>query len=143
MAITGYFVDIDWVYHEILLGFMPVHGQHTGAHLAEVLLGVLSDHGIVDRVIAITTDNASNNKTMVESLCESIRQIDLPDSTEIIRVPCLAHVIQLSLKDLLGLMKANPKNDKTATVWSEENGGILQQAKLQKGIIYTLAKVYI
>jgi len=52
-------------------------------------------------------------------------------------------VIQLSLKDLLGLMKANPKNDKTATVWSEENGGILQQAKLQKGIIYTLAKVYI
>ncbi|KAJ5393045.1 hypothetical protein N7465_012019, partial [Penicillium sp. CMV-2018d] len=42
--------------------------------------------------------------------------IDLPDSTEIIWVPCLAHVIQLSLKDLLGLMKANPKNDKTATV---------------------------
>ncbi|KAJ5393039.1 hypothetical protein N7465_012013 [Penicillium sp. CMV-2018d] len=105
MAITGYFVDIDWVYHEILLGFMPVHGQHTSAYLAEVLLGVLSDHGIVDR-------------------------IDLPDSTEIIRVPCLTHVIQLSLKDLLGLIKANPKNDKTVT-----------QAKLQKGIIYTLVKV--
>jgi hypothetical protein len=122
---------------------MPVHGQHTGAHLAEVLLSVLSDYRIVNRVITITTDNASNNKTMVESLCESIRQIDLPDSTEIIRVPCLAHVIQLSLKDLLGLMKANPKNDKTATVWSEENGSILQQAKLQKGIIYTLTKVYI
>ncbi|KAJ5366096.1 hypothetical protein N7541_000037 [Penicillium brevicompactum] len=136
IAITGY---LD--YHKILLGFIPIHGQHTGAHLAEILLEVLQEHQIIDRVIAITTDNASNNKTMVDSLCESIQRVDLPLSTEIIRVPCLAHVIQLSLKDLLGLMKVNPKNDKTATVWSEENGNALQQAKRQKGIIYTLAKV--
>ena len=122
---------------------MPVYGQYTGAHLAEVLLGILSDHRIVNRVITITTNNTSNNKTMVESLYKSIRQIDLPDSTEIIRVLYLAYMIQLSLKDLLSLMKANPKNNKTATVWSEENGGILQQAKLQKGIIYTLTKIYI
>ena len=94
-------------------------------------------------MIAITTNNTSNNKTIVESLYKSIRQIDLPDSTKIIRVLCLAYMIQLSLKDLLSLIKANLKNDKTATVWSEENGSILQQAKLQKGIIYTLIKVYI
>lgn len=93
MAIKGYFVDQKWDYHEILLGFMPIHGQHTGAHLAEILLEVLQEHQIVDRVIAITTDNASNNKTMVDSLCESIQRVDLPSSTEIIRVPCLAHVI--------------------------------------------------
>lgn len=40
-------------------------------------------------------------------------------------------------------MKVNPKNDKTATVWSKENGNALQQAKRQKGIIYTLAKVHL
>lgn len=143
IAITGYLVDQKWDYHEILLGFMSIYGQHTGAHLAEILLEVLQEHQIVDRVIAITTDNTSNNKTMVDSLCESIQQVDLPSSTEIIRVPCLAYVIQLSLKDLLRLMKVNPKNNKTATVWSEENGNALQQAKRQKGIIYTLAKVYL
>lgn len=141
MAITGYFVDANWDYHEILLGFMPVHGQHTGSNLADILLGVLQQQNIADRVIAITTDNASNNKTLVDSLCDSIERLELPNFTEIVRVPCLAHVIQLSLKDLLGLMKADPKNDKTATVWSEENGSLLQQAKRQKGIIYTLAKV--
>jgi hypothetical protein len=141
MAITSYFVDEKWDYHEILLGFMPIHGQHTGVHLSEVLFGVLQQHSIVDRVIAITTDNASNNKTLVESLCESIERIELPNFTKVVRIPCLAHVIQLSLKDLLGLMKVNPKNDKTTTTWSEENGSVLQQAKRQKGIIYTLAKV--
>lgn len=51
-------------------------------------------------------------------------------------------MIQLSLKDLLGLMKANPNNDTTHTVWSEEDDGLaLRKAKSEQGIIYTLAKV--
>jgi hypothetical protein len=93
-------------------------------------------------VLAVTTDNASNNKTLVENLTESIKNLNLPDSTQIVRIPCLAHVIQLSLKDLLGLMKANPNNDTTYSVWSEEaDGSALQKAKSEQGIIYTLAKV--
>jgi len=31
MAITGYFIDSDWVYREVLLGFKPLHGTHTGS----------------------------------------------------------------------------------------------------------------
>jgi hypothetical protein len=38
MAITGYFIDQDWNYREILLGFEPVHGTYTGANLSTVLL---------------------------------------------------------------------------------------------------------
>ena len=38
------------------------------------------------------------------------------------RIPCLAHVIQLSLKDLLGVMKAIPINETTRAVWSEDIG---------------------
>ncbi|KAJ5731814.1 uncharacterized protein N7483_006322, partial [Penicillium malachiteum] len=30
MAITGYFIDADWVYREGLLDFKPVYGAHTG-----------------------------------------------------------------------------------------------------------------
>jgi hypothetical protein len=93
-------------------------------------------------VLAVTTDNASNNKTLVDSLHHSIEALNLPDSTRAVRIPCLAHVIQLSLKDLLGLMKANPNNDTTDTVWSEEeNKSALEKARSEKGIIYTLAKV--
>ena len=39
-------------------------------------------------------------------------------------------------------MKANPNNDTTNTVWSEEdNRSALRKAKSKEGIIYTLAKV--
>jgi hypothetical protein len=38
-------------------------------------------------------------------------------------------------------MKANPKNDTTDTVWSEEDRSALQRAESKEGIIFTLAKV--
>lgn len=41
MAITGYFVDSGWNYHEILLGFELVYGQYTGSHLSEILQDIL------------------------------------------------------------------------------------------------------
>jgi hypothetical protein len=62
MAITGYIIDADWVYQEVLLDFKPLHGAHTGANLSDVLLETLVKHGIEDRVVGLTTDNASNNK---------------------------------------------------------------------------------
>jgi hypothetical protein len=61
MAITGYFIDVDWRYREVLLGFEPLHGSHTGVNLSVVLLDILKQHKIEDRVFAVTTDNASNN----------------------------------------------------------------------------------
>lgn len=41
MAVTGYFIDEDWNYREILLGFEPLHGTHTGVNLSSVLLDLL------------------------------------------------------------------------------------------------------
>ena len=68
MAVTGYFIDTDWPYQEVLLGFEPLHESHTGAYLSKVLQDILQQHNIETRVFVITTDNASNNMTLVESL---------------------------------------------------------------------------
>ena len=68
MAITGYFVDLGWNYREILLGFEPVYVQYTGIHLSGILEWVLRQHKIEDRVLVVIADNASNNKTLVDSL---------------------------------------------------------------------------
>lgn len=67
MAVTGYFIDTDWVYREVLLGFKPLHGTHTGVNLSAVLMKTLTEH----RIFGLTTDNASNNKTLAESLQQS------------------------------------------------------------------------
>jgi hypothetical protein len=82
-------------------------------------MDLLLQHNIVNRVLAVTTDNASNNYTLMQSIQESVQSFNLAQETTIIHIPCMAHVIQLSLKQLLGRMKANPKNE-TIEMWSEE-----------------------
>lgn len=138
MAITGYFIDEDWQYREVLLGFQPLSGTHSGENLSAILLGVLVQHQIQDRVLAITADNASNNNTLVNALQQS-----LSDTTTIIRVPCLAHVIQLSLNELLGQMKAEPTNETTDIRWTTERSQLAQaNANTRKrDITRTLNKV--
>ena len=57
------------------------------------------------------TDNASNNNTLMSSMQESLQSLELNNGSIIVRVPCIAYVIQLSLNDLLGKIKAIPKNE--------------------------------
>ena len=59
----------------------------------------------------MTTDNASNNKTLIAAVNNSIKKLHIETDSTIIQVPCLTHIIQLSLVDLLGKIKASLKND--------------------------------
>ena len=65
MAITGYFIDRDWNYRKLLLSFEPLDGAHSGMNLSEVLIEIFKKLNITDRVLAIISDNASNNITLV------------------------------------------------------------------------------
>jgi hypothetical protein len=46
MAVTVYFLDKDWNYREMLLGFEPLHGPHTGNNLSDVLYQLLKERGL-------------------------------------------------------------------------------------------------
>ena len=121
MAITGYFIDADWVYREVLLGFKPLYGAHIGTNLSSVFLQTLIEHNLKGRFFGITTDNTSNNKTLVDSLQQS-----LSDNVIITRILCLAYVIQLSLNRLLDRIKAVPLNDSAKTKWTEKQSRLAQ-----------------
>ncbi|EED18138.1 hypothetical protein TSTA_119020 [Talaromyces stipitatus ATCC 10500] len=97
MAVTGYFLDIDWNYREILLGFEPLSSSHTGAYLSTVLQQVLEEHQVETRILTVTTDNAANNSILIDSLSKSLQSLEIPN-----QIPYIAHVIQLSLNELLG-----------------------------------------
>jgi predicted nucleotidyltransferase len=134
MAVTGYFIDIYWEYREILLGFQPLSGSHTGVILGNVLFELLQKHTIEDRVLAVTTDNASNNGASMDNIQESLQSLELPNHTPYAQIPCMAHIIQLSLKALLGKMEANPKNGTDQMEWTGENED-------SRKIVHTLYKV--
>jgi hypothetical protein len=100
MAVTGYFIDQDWNYREILLGFKPLYRTHTSSNLNAVVFQLLQKHQIKDWVLTITTNDASNNSTLIESIQDSLQALKLPNQTPILRIQCIAHIIQLSLKEL-------------------------------------------
>lgn len=72
MAITAYFIDNEWNYRELLLGFEPLHGPHSGRNLSEVLLQLLRERQLLDRIFTVTTDNATNNDTLIRGLQEAL-----------------------------------------------------------------------
>ena len=143
MAITGYFIDRNWNYREILLGFEPLDGPHSGLNLSNVLIELFKKHDITARVLAVTSDNASNNTTLVKAVQESIDSLQLPGNPVIVRIPCLAYVIQLSLRELLRSVKADLQNDKVDKTISDvqAQARALRATQSQKAIVSTLVKV--
>lgn len=120
----------------MLLGFKPLYGTHLGANLSAILIKTLTKHGIKDRVFGLTTNNASNNKTLVDTLQQSLSY-----NVNVIRIPCLAHMIQLSLNQLLDRLKAVPLNDATETTWTDRQATLARANTRSRDISHTLNKV--
>ncbi|KAJ5378304.1 uncharacterized protein N7496_005713, partial [Penicillium cataractarum] len=62
-------------YREFLLGFKPLEGTYSRENLSLVLLKRLKDYNITHRILAMTTDNASNNQTLIDSLNSEIKTL--------------------------------------------------------------------
>ena len=56
----------SFVYWEALFGFEPLSGSHPDPNLSKVLINHLQQRDTTDRVLAITTDSASNDNTLVK-----------------------------------------------------------------------------
>lgn len=88
---------------EGLIAFKFLEGEHDGPSLAKAMIEVLCDLDIVDRLLGVTVDNASNNTTMMGCL-ETYFQENYPDAGFSVawnQVECIAHVINLAAQEIL------------------------------------------
>ncbi|KAJ5661919.1 uncharacterized protein N7477_009535 [Penicillium maclennaniae] len=122
---------------QILLGFEPLEGIYTGENLALALCAIIDRYRIKDQILAITTNNTSNNKTMFNKV-----QRTYPDIS-IVHIPCMA------LNKLLHRIKAKPKNDTCGPISykrllpSEDRKGILQTPSIgYAGLQYILTEAH-
>ncbi len=91
--------------------------SHTRTKLAKIVQDIIARHKLKERIYAIINDNARNNLIMHEELVRLLRTRLFDDVTvrDIKRVSCLAHVIQLVLKNLLDKIRINSKNQNFRT----------------------------
>lgn len=149
LGIIAHYISKDWVLIEELIGFESLEDVHSGAVLAKVVNTVLAEYKLTGRVITITSDNASSNGVMVSEinkhLEDAFQNRRFLDGT-IQQIPCLAHIIQLAVKALLGKIRLRPSNETFIRAWKEDQElDDLTQIKVaaKRGLPFILAKVRI
>lgn len=95
-------------YRERVLEFKDLLDPHSGENLTSAIEDTLIDLDIECKVIAITGDNASNNKKMGSLLSQRLKEKHGDDT--LFRdldhfIQCLAHILNLIVKDILCRLK--------------------------------------
>lgn len=68
VCVTGHWLSETWEYKEIVLGFEHLLGSHTGEALKDVFVAVMRRYDLQRKILAISTDNASNMASMLSLL---------------------------------------------------------------------------
>ena len=120
MTIVSYFIDINWENHEVLLSFEHLSDKHISHNMTQIVDRVLTKYQLQDRLLVITTDNVSNNETLVRSLQNMLKSND-SFKTEHDHLSCLSHVLQLTLKSLLKNIHITVKNEESVKIWANHS----------------------
>ena len=83
MGITAHYIDDAWVSRSLILDFISLEGEHSGENMCETLVATCERFNILpNNILGITTDNASNNKTLLECFERACHDRSVPFSKE-------------------------------------------------------------
>jgi hAT family C-terminal dimerisation region len=116
LAITAHWIDDEWNLCHTLLEFVEFESPHTGDNMAQLVMQTLEFYGLVQKLFCITTDNATNNDTMVEELSEALWQKEIHWDPATNHIRCLAHIINLVVQALLKSLNVDDKNPFKSTL---------------------------
>jgi hypothetical protein len=139
LAIIAYWIDENWNYKYTLIGFEQLFGEHNGENFANKITDIAKEYHIIKKLFAVTTDNASNNGTMAKYIEEGIAHLTNQADYEIFHIPCLAHVIQLSVKAFTDAIKSTATNEMVEKNITDEQ--IDKVKRTDKGFYRTLSLV--
>ncbi|XP_049813686.1 E3 SUMO-protein ligase ZBED1-like [Schistocerca nitens] len=93
IAVTGHLINTNWCLKALALETFHFPEKHTALNISEVLDNMISKWNIGNKVVSITTDNASNMTAAVQLIHSGNIYMQ--------HVPCLAHTINLVVKSSL------------------------------------------
>ncbi|MBW0525830.1 hypothetical protein O181_065545, partial [Austropuccinia psidii MF-1] len=116
LAVTAHFLDANWNLTSVLLGLNAIEGNHLGVSLANNLMKTLKHFKLEQRIMCITTDNASSNNCMAQKLEETSGYFNAAMQ----HIGCMAHIIHLATRDglnALSLDSSSPDNNIPPDDW--------------------------
>ena len=118
LIIIGYFISKEYKFHEVLLGFWHIKGSHKGAYLADIVIDILNEHNLCSCVLAITTDNTSNNQTLMGAVVGRLNNSFNPNHLlvdQLYYLPYLAYVIQITVYAFLQHLNIESQDEEIST----------------------------
>ncbi len=123
-----------WEYRKVLLNFEQIEDKHTDSSLSSITEWILQELDIQDRVMTIIMNNVSNNDVMMTTLDETLQTFSATSY-----LSCLAHVIQLTVKQLLKSLMLSSENENEKKYWILKIS--LQSMSVQESLFRTLFKI--
>ena len=102
IAIVAHWTSEDYEVKTALLTIREVHGEHTGANIAEVIYPVMKEYDIHERFGYYVGDSATNNDKSLRFLDQHLHDNGYTGfNIDQHRLHCFAHEMQLATKALL------------------------------------------
>ena len=101
MGVTCHWIDDRFVLHKRVLAFRVFDESHTARNIARVILTILQEYRLVQRVFSIGFDNASANTASIQDLITYCKpQI----GGKYFHIRCAAHILNLCVQDGLAYL---------------------------------------
>ncbi|MBW0488743.1 hypothetical protein O181_028458 [Austropuccinia psidii MF-1] len=115
LAVTAHYIDTELKLISIIIGLTEIKGNHLGASLATQFMNVLHQYNLDQKIICITTNNASVNNRMAQE----IKAICPRFCSKANAVGCMAHTIHLAARNGLKALGTNSGDSINST--NEDN----------------------
>jgi hypothetical protein len=100
-GVIGSWIDENWEIHNEVLDLQMLEGEHTGKNIAKAFDEVLQNFDIWNKLLSITTDNASNMDTFFVELEKLAEPQGSSFTSKDFRIRCLAHIMNLACQAMI------------------------------------------
>jgi hypothetical protein len=125
LAVIGHWLTEDFVYKEALLEFTEVEGVKSRENIGGILLELLHELDIEYKLLSITGDSTSNNKTLIDEVNTGLHE-RLPTTDILANTPrfysqssyirCIAYVLNRIVKKILETLKSGNRTSANNTI---------------------------
>jgi hypothetical protein len=101
LGVAAHFIDKSGLRRTAVLALREVEGEHSGENIADVLLQVIKDYKITDRVGYFMSDNASANDVCVDFVLRAVYPRMSDKQRKRRRIRCFGHIVNLCAQAFL------------------------------------------
>ena len=68
MSVVVHNIDDDWNLNKRIIAFRRIEGSHTSQNILDIIVSVIGEWCLTNRIISVTLDNATSNNAMIREL---------------------------------------------------------------------------